>query len=114
MQYHLHPGKSQPTSRFCIPPSVNNIVNATTAMTTILPLRVHTHCTAALPISAGDCRGDMGIGCIVWPVMTAVWYRVRMEVSVGRCCLERRALCSARHTSMVSPVLVHSKSFLCT
>jgi hypothetical protein len=62
-----------------MPPSVNNIVNATTAMSTVLPLRVHTHCTAAFPISAGDCRGDMGIGCIVSPVMVAAGYRVRME-----------------------------------
>lgn len=36
-----------------------------TVRTIILPLLVHAHCTAALPIPAGDCRGDIGMGCIV-------------------------------------------------
>lgn len=38
-------------------------------MTTVLPLRVQAHCSTALPISAGDFRGDMGMGCIGSPAM---------------------------------------------
>jgi hypothetical protein len=46
------------------------MVNKTTAMTIVLPLLPHAHCTAALPISVGDCLGDIGICCIDSPAMT--------------------------------------------
>jgi hypothetical protein len=50
-------------------PSPSNMTQDTIARASILPLLVHAHCTAALPISKGDCRGDMGMGCIISPAM---------------------------------------------
>jgi hypothetical protein len=64
--------KLEPTSLLRMPPSPSMTMKNTTVMTNILPLLVHAHCTAALPISAGDCRGDMGMACIASPGMAAV------------------------------------------
>lgn len=59
-------------SRLCTPPNPSNIVQSTTTITNVLPLLVHAHCTAALPISAVDCLGDIGIASIVSPAISFI------------------------------------------
>ena len=65
-------GVMSPTSCCFMPVKPSKSMKKTSDRRAILPLRVHTHCTAAVPISPGDCRGDMGIACIVSAVMVVM------------------------------------------
>jgi hypothetical protein len=48
--------------------------------TIILPLRVHAHCTAALPNFLGDCVGAIGIASKASPAMMDDEWKERVQL----------------------------------